>query len=100
MTFVFPPVTSLVVFIVSWMQVCLVPQSAHGTNPASAQMAGLKVVYIPTDKDGSVSKEAFKEKVNTDVHPSAYCDTSTMGCGVAYCHVAMATGMHFCGRIE
>ena len=51
-------------FIVSWSQVCLIPKSAHGTNPASAQMAGLKVVYIPTEKDGSVSKEAFKKKVN------------------------------------
>ena len=51
-------------FIVSWLQVCLIPKSAHGTNPASAQMAGLKVVYIPTEKDGSVSKEAFKKKVN------------------------------------
>ena len=47
----------------SSLQICLIPQSAHGTNPASAQMAGLDVVYIPTDKDGSVSVAEFKKKV-------------------------------------
>lgn len=34
--------------------VCLIPNSAHGTNAASAQMAGLKVVEIGTTEDGSV----------------------------------------------
>ena len=42
---------------------CLVPVSAHGTNPASAQVAGLKVVYVPTSADGSVSIEDFRKKV-------------------------------------
>ena len=45
------------------LQVCLVPVSAHGTNPASAQVAGLKVVYVPTSADGSVSIEDFRKKV-------------------------------------
>jgi len=45
------------------LQVCLIPESAHGTNAASAQMAGLNVVYIPTDKNGMVSIDMFKEKV-------------------------------------
>ena len=31
--------------------VCLIPSSAHGTNPASAQMAGLKVVVVQCDKE-------------------------------------------------
>ena len=44
-------------------QVCLIPDSAHGTNPASAAMAGLKVVAVPTNKEGIVPKEAFNEKV-------------------------------------
>ena len=39
------------------------PVSAHGTNPASAQVAGLKVVYVPTSSDGSVHFEDFKRKV-------------------------------------
>jgi glycine dehydrogenase len=34
--------------------VCLIPASAHGTNPASAQMAGLRVVVVACDKDGNV----------------------------------------------
>ncbi len=34
--------------------VCLIPTSAHGTNPASAVMAGLKVVAVATLKDGDI----------------------------------------------
>ncbi len=43
--------------------ICLIPASAHGTNAASAQMAGLQVVTLPTNKDGSVSVSVFKEEV-------------------------------------
>ena len=42
----------------------MIPDSAHGTNPASAAMAGLKVVGIPTNKEGMIPEEAFNEKVN------------------------------------
>jgi glycine dehydrogenase subunit 2 len=38
----------------------LVPDSAHGTNPASAAMAGFKVVKVPSDEDGLVGVEATK----------------------------------------
>ena len=34
--------------------VCLIPQSAHGTNPASAVMAGMKVVVVKTDESGNI----------------------------------------------
>ena len=34
--------------------ICLIPASAHGTNPASAHMAGLQVVVVACDKDGNV----------------------------------------------
>lgn len=34
--------------------VCLIPRSAHGTNPATAQMLGMKVVVVATDKAGNV----------------------------------------------
>jgi len=34
--------------------VCLIPTSAHGTNPASAQMCGMRVVPVKVDKNGSV----------------------------------------------
>lgn len=35
-------------------KVCLIPKSAHGTNPASAQMAGMKVQVVEVDKDGNI----------------------------------------------
>ena len=43
--------------------VCLIPQSAHGTNPASAVMAGLTVVPIRTDAAGNVDVSDLREKV-------------------------------------
>ena len=42
--------------------VCLIPSSAHGTNPASAQMAGMKVVVVKTDDDGNVDMPDFRAK--------------------------------------
>ena len=47
-------------------RICLVPESAHGTNAASCQMAGLQVVTLPTDKNGGVSLEVFKEQVSRE----------------------------------
>jgi len=42
--------------------VCLIPSSAHGTNPASAQMVGMKVVVVKCDKHGNVDYEDLKKK--------------------------------------
>ncbi|MDC1170456.1 aminomethyl-transferring glycine dehydrogenase [Candidatus Pelagibacter sp.] len=42
--------------------VCLIPSSAHGTNPASAQMVGMKVVVIKCDEHGNVDIDDLKEK--------------------------------------
>ena len=42
--------------------VCLIPSSAHGTNPASAQMAGLKVVVVGSDSNGNVDVADLKAK--------------------------------------
>jgi glycine dehydrogenase len=42
--------------------ICLIPQSAHGTNPASAQLAGMKVVVTACDKAGNVDMEDLKIK--------------------------------------
>eukprot|EP00606_Chrysophyceae_sp_TOSAG23-5_P000133 GSChrysophyteH2.ASY1.ANO1.1322.1 assembled CDS len=42
--------------------ICLIPTSAHGTNPASAAMTGMKVVVIKSDKNGNVDMEDFKAK--------------------------------------
>jgi len=42
--------------------ICLIPQSAHGTNPASAAMAGLTVVTVACDKNGNIDLTDLKEK--------------------------------------
>ncbi|WP_095196280.1 aminomethyl-transferring glycine dehydrogenase [Pseudomonas sp. Irchel 3A7] len=42
--------------------VCLIPSSAHGTNPASAQMAGMRVVIVECDEAGNVDLDDLKEK--------------------------------------
>jgi len=43
--------------------ICLIPSSAHGTNPASAIMAGLKVVVIATDERGNIDINDLKSKI-------------------------------------
>ncbi len=45
--------------------VCLIPTSAHGTNPASAVMAGMKVVVVECDTDGNINLVDLKEKAET-----------------------------------
>jgi glycine dehydrogenase len=42
--------------------VCLIPSSAHGTNPASAQMVGMKVIVVKCDKHGNVDFEDLRKK--------------------------------------
>ena len=44
--------------------VCLIPNSAHGTNPASAQMSGMKVVVVNCDENGNIDLEDLKNKSN------------------------------------
>jgi glycine dehydrogenase len=42
--------------------ICLIPSSAHGTNPASAVMAGMKVVVVDSDEDGSIDVADLEAK--------------------------------------
>lgn len=42
--------------------ICLIPSSAHGTNPASAVMAGMKVVVVKCDEDGNIDVADLREK--------------------------------------
>ncbi|WP_107850500.1 aminomethyl-transferring glycine dehydrogenase [Oceanimonas marisflavi] len=42
--------------------ICLIPSSAHGTNPASAQMANMKVVVVACDKQGNIDMADLKAK--------------------------------------
>jgi len=44
--------------------ICLIPVSAHGTNPASAQMAGMKVEPINVCRDGSIDISHLASKVS------------------------------------
>ena len=46
----------------SHRNICLIPKSAHGTNPASAQMVGLEVVPVECDEDGNIDIDDLKQK--------------------------------------
>ena len=46
--------------------VCLIPTSAHGTNPASAVMAGLKAVAVACDKDGNIDLADLRAKAEVN----------------------------------
>tara|TARA_R110002049_G_scaffold90301_5_gene226454 strand:- start:15686 stop:18535 length:2850 start_codon:yes stop_codon:yes gene_type:complete len=46
----------------SYRNICLIPASAHGTNPASAVMAGMKVVVTKTDENGNIDVTDLREK--------------------------------------
>jgi len=43
--------------------ICLIPESAHGTNPASAQMAGMQVAVVACDSEGNVDLEDLEKKI-------------------------------------
>ena len=45
--------------------ICLIPQSAHGTNPASAVLAGMDVVSLLVDDQGAINIDDLKDKINT-----------------------------------
>ena len=45
------------------LKVCLIPVSAHGTNPASAQMAGYQVQVVKVEDNGNVSMSDLKMQV-------------------------------------
>ncbi|MCB2100002.1 MAG: aminomethyl-transferring glycine dehydrogenase subunit GcvPB [Rhodobacterales bacterium] len=57
----------------------LVPESAHGTNPASAHFCGFKVDSIPADDRGRVDLAAFKDKLSDDVAGIMLTNPNTCG---------------------
>ncbi|MDN5371288.1 MAG: glycine dehydrogenase subunit 2 [Carnobacterium sp.] len=57
----------------------LVPDSAHGTNPASAHAAGFDVVEIPSNANGTVDLTALKEKVGPDTAGLMLTNPNTLG---------------------
>jgi glycine dehydrogenase len=55
----------------SHRNICLIPQSAHGTNPASAVMAGMKVVAIDCDAQGNIDVADLQKKAEKHKHELA-----------------------------
>jgi glycine dehydrogenase subunit 2 len=57
----------------------LVPDSAHGTNPASARLAGFEVVQLKSDTRGMVSPEALREHLNGELAGIMMTNPNTLG---------------------
>ncbi|HDI02211.1 MAG TPA: aminotransferase class V-fold PLP-dependent enzyme, partial [Ignisphaera sp.] len=57
----------------------LIPDSAHGSNPASAAMAGFKIVKIPTSRNGTVDIEALKSVVSSKTAGIMLTNPNTLG---------------------
>lgn len=53
--------------------ICLIPMSAHGTNPASAQMVGYKVVPVKSSDNGDIDVDDFREKAEQHGENLAAC---------------------------
>ncbi len=57
----------------------LIPDSAHGTNPASATIAGYEVISIPSDKSGRIDSQALAREMNEDVACLMLTNPNTLG---------------------
>jgi glycine dehydrogenase subunit 2 len=76
----------------------LVPESAHGTNPASAHMCGYKVETIPATDQGRVDLAALKAKLGPDV--AALMVTNPNTCGLFENEIIeMTQAVHDCGGL-
>ena len=57
----------------------IVPDSAHGTNPASASMAGFEIIEIPSQEDGRLDLDALRAVVGDDTAAMMITNPSTLG---------------------
>ena len=57
----------------------IVPDSAHGTNPASASMCGYDIIEIPSGQDGRIDLDALKSAVGDDTAAMMITNPSTLG---------------------
>ena len=57
----------------------IVPDSAHGTNPATAAMAGYEIIQVPSNERGGVDLEALKKVVNDEVAALMLTNPNTVG---------------------
>ncbi len=76
----------------------IVPDSSHGTNPATAAMVGYEVITIKSDENGAIDFETYKEKMNSEVAAVMLTVPNTLGmynkrikqlCEVAHEHGAL-----------
>ncbi len=76
----------------------LVPDSAHGTNPATTAMSGLRVVQIPSDARGNVDLEALKAQICERVVGLMITNPNTLGLFEE--HIEEVTALvHSCGGL-
>ena len=74
--------------------ICLIPSSAHGTNPASAQMTGMNVVVVACDTDGNVDIEDLRAKAEKHAtHLAAVMMTYPSTHGVFEAHIQDICGI-------
>jgi glycine dehydrogenase subunit 2 len=59
--------------------IVLIPDAAHGTNPATAALCGYKVVVVPTKADGDLDLSALRTELNTNVAAVMLTNPSTLG---------------------
>lgn len=57
----------------------IIPDSAHGTNPASADMCGFEIVSVKSDENGQVDVQALKELLSPDVAAIMMTNPNTLG---------------------
>ena len=57
----------------------IIPDSAHGTNPATAAMCKFQTVTIPTDKRGNMDLDEFKKEIGSDVAVVMITNPNTLG---------------------
>jgi len=60
-------------------KIVLIPDSAHGTNPASAHFAGYEIKEIPSNKEGILDPEELKKHLNEDVAALMMTNPNTLG---------------------
>lgn len=57
----------------------LIPDTAHGTNPASAAMAGFQVIHVPSDSGGDIDLDAVRAEADGDLAGVMFTQPTTLG---------------------
>jgi glycine dehydrogenase subunit 2 len=76
----------------------LIPNSAHGTNPASVAMAGMEAVEVPSDADGNIDLAALRKLCDENVAGLMLTNPNTLGLFEENL-VAVAEAVHGCGGL-